>query len=82
MGRTSSITMPSMVGIVGRASAVDDKVIFLQQPNNAPTTAATSDLPSVKLSASVFVFVSCVHLVNAVGCTHLSCMQAAADASL
>jgi len=26
MGRTSSITMPSMVGIVGRAPAVDQKV--------------------------------------------------------
>ena len=26
MGRTSSITMPSMVGIVGRAPAVDEKV--------------------------------------------------------
>jgi len=26
MVRTSSITMPSMVGIVGRASAVDEKV--------------------------------------------------------
>jgi len=26
MGRTSSITMPSMVGILGRASAVDEKV--------------------------------------------------------
>jgi len=27
MGRTSSITMPSMVGIVGRAPAVDEKVL-------------------------------------------------------
>ena len=26
MGRTSSITMPSMVGIVGHAPAVDEKV--------------------------------------------------------
>jgi len=26
MGRTSSITMPSMMGIVGRAPAVDEKV--------------------------------------------------------
>jgi len=26
MGRTSSITMPSMVGIVGHAPAVDQKV--------------------------------------------------------
>jgi len=26
MGRTSSITVPSMVGIVGRAQAVDEKV--------------------------------------------------------
>ena len=26
MGRTSSITMPSMVGLVGRAPAVDQKV--------------------------------------------------------
>jgi len=26
MGRTSFITMPSMVGIVGRAPAVDEKV--------------------------------------------------------
>jgi len=29
MIRTSSITMPSMVGIVGRAPAVDEKVFFL-----------------------------------------------------
>ena len=30
MGQISSITMPSMVGIVGRAPAVDEKnVIFL-----------------------------------------------------
>ena len=30
MGRTSSITMPSMVGIVGRAPAVDKKCdVFL-----------------------------------------------------
>ena len=28
MIRTSSITMPSMVGIVGRAPAVDEKVFF------------------------------------------------------
>jgi len=28
MGRTSSITMPSIVGIVGRALAVDKKVLF------------------------------------------------------
>jgi len=28
MGRTSSITMPSMVGIVGHAPAVDDKVFL------------------------------------------------------
>jgi len=28
MGRTSSIIMPSMVGIVGRAPAVDEKVCF------------------------------------------------------
>jgi len=28
MGRTSSITMPSMVGIVGRAPAVDKKCDF------------------------------------------------------
>jgi len=27
MGRTSSITMPSMVGILGRAPAVDKKVL-------------------------------------------------------
>jgi len=26
MGRTASVTMPSMVGIVGRAPAVDQKV--------------------------------------------------------
>jgi len=26
MGRTSSMTMPSMVGIVGRVPAVDEKV--------------------------------------------------------
>jgi len=26
MGRTSSITMPSLVGILGRAPAVDEKV--------------------------------------------------------
>jgi len=26
MGRTSSITVPSMVGIVGRAPAVDEKL--------------------------------------------------------
>jgi len=26
MGQTSSITMPSIVGIVGRAPAVDEKV--------------------------------------------------------
>jgi len=30
-GRTSSITMPSMVGIVGRAPAVDEKVRHLQK---------------------------------------------------
>jgi len=29
MGRTSSTTVPSMVGIVGRAPAVDEKVCFL-----------------------------------------------------
>jgi len=29
MGRTSSIIMPSMVGIVGRAPAVDEKVFCL-----------------------------------------------------
>jgi len=28
MVRTSSITMPSMLGIVGRAPAVDEKVYF------------------------------------------------------
>jgi len=28
MGRTSSITMPSMVGILGRAPAVDEKMWF------------------------------------------------------
>ena len=28
MGRTSSTTVPSMVGIVGRAPAVDEKVYF------------------------------------------------------
>jgi len=28
MGRTSSITMRSMVGILGRAPAVDEKVFF------------------------------------------------------
>jgi len=28
-GRTSSVTMPSMVGIVGRASAADEKCDFL-----------------------------------------------------
>jgi len=28
MGRTSSVTMPSMMGIVGRAPAVDEKVCF------------------------------------------------------
>jgi len=28
MGRTSSITMPSMVGIVSRAPAIDQKVWF------------------------------------------------------
>ena len=28
MGRTSSITMPSMMGILGRAPAVDEKVMF------------------------------------------------------
>ena len=27
IGRTSSISMPSMVGIVGRAPAVDEKVL-------------------------------------------------------
>jgi len=29
MGRTSSIIVPSMLGIVGRAPAVDEKVYFL-----------------------------------------------------
>jgi len=29
MARTSSITMPSMVGIVGHALAVDEKVFWL-----------------------------------------------------
>jgi len=28
MGRTSSITMPSMVVIVGRVPAVDERVMF------------------------------------------------------
>jgi len=28
MGQTSSVTMPSMVGIVGRAPAVDQKVFL------------------------------------------------------
>jgi len=38
MGRTSSITMPSMVGIVGRAPTVDQKVwcffLFVTLSNN------------------------------------------------
>ena len=30
MGRISSITMPNMVGIVGRAPAVDEKVVITE----------------------------------------------------
>ena len=55
MGRTSSITMPCMVGIVGRAPAVDQKVLcfFTGRPARSATMPVLFLLSGPKMGFSL-----------------------------
>jgi len=53
-GRTTSITMPSMVGIVGRAPAVDEKVwcFFVRRPARSAAMSVLFSLRGSKMGFS------------------------------